>query len=313
MQLYENAFPSTYEEIKTWYPVWYRDVFEMDALWQVFGGQMDKIQADIIQMVNNNFIDFADADTITRLENFLSIVHPFPRSLAERRAVLRGFVLGLGHIGRQTIIELISLFTSGEIDVAFSRPGRITVTVTHDFGDMFRASDIFMILGHRIPAHLALDIIDLPQPVRVQNRNQFVFRDLLMVRFRIVNRTARIITLNGERLLDGTWLLDSGTHGIRFVDFNVKARIANRSPPVFKKRLDGSRIIDGSWRLNGGLYAPLRGMSAREFKAGAYKFNTANRLGTAVLTRSEDFLLDGKAALDGTQTLNGKFITQEDI
>ena len=35
MRLYDNAYPSTYEEIKTWYPAWYRDVLEMDALWQI--------------------------------------------------------------------------------------------------------------------------------------------------------------------------------------------------------------------------------------------------------------------------------------
>jgi len=29
MRLYDNAYPSTYEEIKTWYPAWYRDVLEM--------------------------------------------------------------------------------------------------------------------------------------------------------------------------------------------------------------------------------------------------------------------------------------------
>ena len=31
--LYPNGFPSAYEELKTFYPVFYRDVFEMDAIW----------------------------------------------------------------------------------------------------------------------------------------------------------------------------------------------------------------------------------------------------------------------------------------
>lgn len=32
--LYPNGFPSAYEELKTFYPVFYRDVFEMDAIWR---------------------------------------------------------------------------------------------------------------------------------------------------------------------------------------------------------------------------------------------------------------------------------------
>ena len=156
MLLYENAFSSTYEEIKTWYPVWYRDVFEMDAIWRAFGGKLDEIQAGLIRMVNNNFIDFMDIYAVTRLENFLGIVHTFPRTLVERRTILRGFILGTGRIGRQTIIEILSLFTSGEIDVVFSRPGMIIVTVTRDSDDTFNSFDIDMVLGHRIPAHLGL-------------------------------------------------------------------------------------------------------------------------------------------------------------
>lgn len=34
MPLYDNAFPSNYDEIKTYYPVWYFDVLEMDAVWR---------------------------------------------------------------------------------------------------------------------------------------------------------------------------------------------------------------------------------------------------------------------------------------
>ena len=30
--LYPNGFPNVYEELKTFYPVFYRDVFEMDAI-----------------------------------------------------------------------------------------------------------------------------------------------------------------------------------------------------------------------------------------------------------------------------------------
>ena len=279
MRIYENAWPTTYEEIKTWYPVWYREVFEMDAIWRVIGLQMDNIQATLIWMVDNNFIDFADAFTITRLENFLGIVHPFPRTLVERRAILRGFTLGRGHIGRRQIKEMISLFTTGEIDVGFIRPGRINVTVTRDFGDMFNLADIYMVIGHRIPAHLSLGIIDSPRPVRVVNQNNFNFINLLMVSFRIANITSPRIRLNGERILDGTWLLGAGSvHGINFVDFHVKAVIRNHGVISEGITLDGSNILDGSFFLNGRKFGVLRGMAPHSLRMGAFKITNKFRI-----------------------------------
>ena len=154
MLIYENAFPSTYEEIKTWYPVWYHEVLDMDALWQVFGGQLDEIQAGIVRAVDNNFIDFADARTITRLEDFLRIRHDSPLTLEERRNILRAFILGRGHIGRAEIKAIVGLFTDGATEVGFTQGGIITVDITHSGTVNF--AGIYMVLGMRIPAHLAL-------------------------------------------------------------------------------------------------------------------------------------------------------------
>ncbi|MCL1862013.1 MAG: YmfQ family protein [Defluviitaleaceae bacterium] len=298
MLIYENSFPATYEEIKTWYPVWYREVFEMDAIWQVVGGQMDQIQADLVQMVENNFIEFADEPTITRLEAFFGIVHPFPRTLVERRAVLIGFVRGRGHIGRPQIIEIISLFTTGVIDVRFSRPGAIDVTVTRDFGDMFNLADIHMILGHRIPAHLTLGVVDLPQPVRVINQNDFTFIDLFMISFRVGNITAPQIVLNGQRNLYGTWQLGDGiAHGIDFIDFHVKVTIRNYGVVAKGVLLDGRNLLDGSVFLDGRKFGPLKGISAHQLDMGAFKIPNKFSVSSGVtfpifnLTNSENFEL----------------------
>lgn len=316
MRIFENAWPTTYEEIKTWYPVWYRDVLDMDAIWRVMGGQMDRIQADLIQMVENNFIEFADAPTITRLEAFFGIVHPFPRTLVERRAVLIGFVRSLGRIGRPQIIEIISLFTSGEIDVRFSRPGAIDVTVTRDFGDMFNLADIHMILGHRIPAHLTLGVVDLPRSVWVRNENNFIFRNLWMYSFRIINKTARMtgILLDGEHMLDGSWELDMHmAAGINFIDFHVKARIENQGEVVYGPQLTSENLLDGSWLLYAGRLRTLSGMAGRYLAMSVFRFTNENTLRLQpfnfffrFINRTASFsgpVLDGEHLLDGNWPL----------
>lgn len=221
MKLYENAYPSTYEEIKTWYPVWYRDVFEMDALWRVWGARLDEIQAGIIQAVDNNFIDYADAETLTKWEEFFNITYDGPRTIAERRNLLKALLLGSGHVGQQEIKEIISVFTDGEIEVALDG-GTIRITVTRDFGDSFNLYDCHYILDNRIPAHLALDMVDKLLPVSVFTDNRFIFEDL-KIALKAQNRSVfqEGVQLDGEKTLDGTWKLDSIRPGIRFPDFRT--------------------------------------------------------------------------------------------
>ena len=317
MLIYENAWPSTYEEFKTWYPVWYRDIFEMDAIWQVLGGQMDKIQALLIWMVDSNFIDHADAPMLTRLENFLGIVHPYPRTLVERRAVLRGFTIGRGHMGRRQIIELISIFTSGEIDVSFTRPGRINVAVTRDFGDMFNLHDINLIIGHRVPTHLSLLIVDLPQPVKVINQNNFIFVNLT-IHFVIANITAPRIRLNGENLLDGSWQLDAGMmHGIGFMAFYVHAIVRNHAIMAEGVVVDGRNLLNGTFFLNGKKMGPIRGVAAQNLEAGVFRLKTSSRL-SGTLAKTRTWNLDGQLKLDagvfvGAVQSLGEFTVKEEL
>jgi len=344
MRIYENAFPTTYEEIRTWYPVWYWEVLDMDAIWRVFGAQLNGIQSDIILMVENNFIEHADAATITRLEEFYGITHPFPRTLVERRAVLIGFVRGRGHIGRAQIIEILSIFTTGDIDVSFSRPGTIGVTVTRDFGDMFSLADIHTILDNRIPAHLSLDVIDSPQPISAYNENRFIFRALWAYEFRIINRTAKLTgpALDGGKLLDGSWLLGSTGPGIGFVNFRVKARIDNRGEIAYGYRLNGralpredipllngklmldgvwplrglSLLLDGSWPLRAGGLTALAGMAGRKLSMGVFRFRNESVLKLHPVHFFFRFLNHtagfSGSALDGEHPLDGFWLLESD-
>ena len=248
MRLYENAFPDVYEEIKTWYPVWYREILEMDALWRVWGKHLDEIQAGIIRAVDNNFIGYADAQTITKLEHFLDVDYDGPRTLAERRDVIKAFFIGQGRIGRREITDLIAVFTNGEIEVAFFE-GTIQITVTRNFGDRFNLFDCRLVLDRRIPAHLDLSLIDKLLPVTAINEGVFIFCGLNM-NIAVRNLTAQQIgsgvLLDGEMWLDGTWKLDTSRRsGFCLTDMRISIGTAH------SYRLTGALIIDNRWRLDG--------------------------------------------------------------
>jgi len=280
MLLYENALASNYDEIKTWYPVWQWEIYEMDAIWKAWGSLLDDIQAEIIQGIDNNFIDYADAPTITKLEAWLRITHDFPRTLVERRNIIKAFIIGQGKIGRKEIIDILHIFTGGVVEVGFSA-GIIYIEVTRDFGDALNLIDIHMALDNRLPAHLQLDITDNVLPVSAFNENTFKFHNLNM-RFRIINKTARLdgILLDGSRDLDGSWILNATRPGIVFIDFGVGVTVENPiSTSIQELEIVGLTIpntftvsagleteerwaLDGSVRLNGS--KPLAVLTTKE-------------------------------------------------
>lgn len=225
MRLYENSPSKTYDEIKTWYPVWYRNISEMDALWQALGIQLDKARDGIIQAVNNNFIDRADAETLSKLEKFFRISYSSPRTIIERRNMLKALKLGQNHIGQKEIKELISIFTGGKIDVAFAR-GVIEIAVTRDFSDKFNLHDCNTILSGKVPAHLRLSMIDRLLPTQIYNAHSFVFQNLR-------------ITLSVKK------------HGIiKSSSLCLKTIFKNKGKQVRGANLSGKFLLDGSIKLN---------------------------------------------------------------
>lgn len=160
MGLYDNAWPHVYEEIRRYYPVWYRDVLEMDAIWRAQGAELDGVRATVEALIDNGYIMTADLRTISSLEAFLHI-NPAPeQTLQERRQVVATYVKGQDHIGAPEIKSLAGAFTSGVVDVEFLR-GVISVVVSHEAWEQFDLEACKALLLERIPAHLALALVEV--------------------------------------------------------------------------------------------------------------------------------------------------------
>ena len=157
MPLYENGLDSNYEEIKGYYPQWYPDILEMNAVWQALGGQLDGVQGGIESVVNNNYIYLADEATIKQYEVFLGIPYNAERPLEERRKLAASFFVGSGHFGAPEIKAVVATFTPSPCTVTFI-DSRVGVTVTRDIEDTFLLTDCYFILLKKIPAHLGLGI-----------------------------------------------------------------------------------------------------------------------------------------------------------
>lgn len=174
MGLYDNAWPHVYEEIKRFYPVWYRDVLEMDAIWRAQGIELDGVRATVEALIDNGYIMTADLRTIASLEAFLHI-NPTPeQTLQERRQVVATYVRGQDHIGAPEIKSIAGAFTSGVVDVDFAL-GVISVMVSHPVTETFDIDACRTLLLERIPTHLPLALVEIistmyPAIVRVISR-----------------------------------------------------------------------------------------------------------------------------------------------
>lgn len=254
MRLYENA-PSNFDEIKTYYPVWYWDILEMAAIWKAMGKQLDEIRGGIIQVINNTFISTADPETLTKLEKFLYITYDGPRTVEERRALISSFFIGNGHIGEQELKEIVAAFTTGEISVVLVG-GTIKISVTRELSDRFNLSDCLFIVEKRIPAHLGILFNDVLLPIRLINKESFKLLGLnIYIRFYNGGNEVPIM-MNGQNLLDGTWRLNQIIGRISFGSFSasIKARqtYALKGQIVIDSmyKLDGSVLLNGVRKLN---------------------------------------------------------------
>ena len=153
--LYPNGFPSAYEELKTFYPVFYRDVFEMDAIWRAAGGGLDEIEDGVDAVVNNNFVSLMDTDALAQMETFLDIPLNQKRTLEARRKLVASYFIGGNHIGAREIKDITRAFTEGTCEVSFVG-GTVYIHVKSDIKDTPPEDDYYYILRKKIPAHLGV-------------------------------------------------------------------------------------------------------------------------------------------------------------
>ena len=158
MGLYDNAWPHVYEEIRRFYPVWYRDVLEMDAIWRAQGAELDGVRSTIERIVFNGYINTADAETIAKYEKFLEITPELNATLEERRAQVAAIMFPSPHIGAPEIREIFAFFAKGRICVRLVG-GFVELVVDLKENEVLSAPAFLRALDRKFPAHLRIGIV----------------------------------------------------------------------------------------------------------------------------------------------------------
>lgn len=161
---YENEFDSCYEELITFYPIFYKEIFEMNEILKTYGKLLDMTRKNIDAMLSDNYIQTADEPTIARLERFLYINTDKTKSLEERRKFVLSFFIGFGRISATKIKAIIKNYTNADADVefkVFDDKGNNCLYVTCDRGKEtnLRMYDVADILTRKLPAHIFLNLL----------------------------------------------------------------------------------------------------------------------------------------------------------
>ena len=156
---YELGYPSRFEELRAYYPRFYWGVSEMMAILRSGGNVLDNITEHIEAAYSNCFFATADEPTIARLELFLGIGLNKSRTLEERRRFLISFFSGFGKLSSSTLIEMIKSYTGADVEVTFepfdqTGNNRLEIAFMRGQEETIYMSDILMLLGKKIPAHI---------------------------------------------------------------------------------------------------------------------------------------------------------------
>lgn len=154
MKYFSDYYKSNFEELLTYYPRFYSEVLEMVEILKAFGFTLDEAEAAIERVFLNGFIYEADAETIKGWEEILNIENNPAFTLDQRKKVVISILRGFGHIGEQTIRDIIASFTDGAVEFDYLR-GIIDITID---GELFSEMLVLNTLYKRIPAHLKIDM-----------------------------------------------------------------------------------------------------------------------------------------------------------
>lgn len=159
MRFYGNQFGSSYEELISYYPRYYRDLLEMVAILNAQGKLLDDAKAQIEQNYLNNFIEYMDEAAISDLEEFLEIHNDGTKTLDERKKIVKPYFAGFGRISSTTIKEMIAAYSDATADVRlepFDEAGNnmLYIDLTCGQDATVLINDVLNMLSKKIPAHI---------------------------------------------------------------------------------------------------------------------------------------------------------------
>lgn len=157
-----NKTRGNYEELLSYYPLFYGGIREMTELLKVHGQLADNLESSIERIFSDCFIDTAGSDVIACYERIIGIETDSTKSLDERRSLVKSHLIGTGKISASLIEEMIGVYTgaSAECTLGVTPDGGGCLYIKAERGSksFINLADICALLSAKLPAHLMFSL-----------------------------------------------------------------------------------------------------------------------------------------------------------
>lgn len=236
MLVFNNQQRDGYDEIASYGPEFYKEIKEMDAIYQFAGLTIDQMAQSLEAFMSNQFIKEMNELSISRMEKFLFIIGTQNKTLEERRTLVQASWISSGKLSKTKISEIVNTFAECSCDVKLAN-SNIEILMTFKDNPASYIGYIRKILNKAIPAHLGIVYVGTIDTALVfvwhsatdmQIENYFEVREylksiveMMQIEMKIKNKEKidiNLITKKNEWYLDGIYLLD----GTKLLDAYVK-------------------------------------------------------------------------------------------
>ena len=150
LNLYNRYYQNNYEELITYYPLFYREIYEMKEILKAQGKLADDLEACIERILSDCFLDTADSGVITSYENILGIKSDLGKPLEERRRLVKAYLVGSGKASATSVCGFSPYDEKGN--------NVLNILAEHGNSQLINIKDINVLLSEKLPAHIQYNL-----------------------------------------------------------------------------------------------------------------------------------------------------------
>lgn len=156
--VFYNRQRSNFEEIQSYQPRYYRGIREMVAINKFGGYTLDRMATDMEQVMKNQFISSADAETLLDMSEFIHLVGYENSSIEELRKVLGAVWIGNTKFNKTSIKAMVMTYCGCDSVVVFTHSLTVTAVLADEDTNIF-IGDLLFLFNRKIPTHISWQVI----------------------------------------------------------------------------------------------------------------------------------------------------------
>lgn len=157
--VFNNQQRSGYEELFSYGPYFYKDLLEMDVNYRFAGDTLDLMAEKLELLMQDQFIDSMDEQSIERLEKWLHIVTDRTKNLEDRRKKVKLFWNGGDKLSGRLIKSMVMSYTGCEDTPSVRMTNRLSIMAQIKDENTVFISDLVEQIERMKPAHILVDIM----------------------------------------------------------------------------------------------------------------------------------------------------------